>query len=304
MSKNKNLPLIITAGILIVCAVFCAVIYLLPKPEPTPTTVAVVSTEAPTDEASSVQGSTDTPAPPTSPPDPTAASEPDDTPTTEPPTPTPEPPTDTPTPAPTDTPAPPTDAPTPEPPTDTPTPILPPTPIALSGSGDSIVDVQKPAGPMLALISGNGDNSFFAVTSLDANNQPQDLLVNTVETYIGIRPIDFLDGQQTTRFEVKATGNWEIKLHPLDAAERLNVPGEFKGTGDNVITLAGGTPDLANISGNAAGSYFGVMGYGGSFPDMLVNDVEPYQGTVILSPDTIVLVIQATGDWSIAVTGK
>lgn len=192
--------------------------------------------------------------------------------------------------------------PIPELPTETPPPPL--EPIDLSGSGDSVVDAGKPEGPMIARIKGNAENQYFGVTSLDANNEPLDSLVNTTEAYEGVRPVDFIDGQLVTRFEVKAPGNWEIHLLPLSEADKLNVPGEIKGAGDNVIVLTGGTPDLANIAGNASGVYFGVTGYGGSFPNGLVNEVEPYEGQVLLEPDTAVLVVQATGDWTIAVTGK
>ena len=70
-----------------------------------------------------------------------------------------------------------------------------------------------------------------------------------------------------------------------------------------MIILRGGTPDLANVTGNEASRHFSIWGYG-SNPDLLVNTSDPYEGTVILEEDTVVLEINAVGPWSIQVTKK
>lgn len=209
-------------------------------------------------------------------------------------------PTDTATP--TDTP-PPTDTLTPTPPPDTPTPVVTATPAEFSGNGDSIVDVAKSNEPMIAIIQGNSEGRLFAVTSLDANNQHIALLVNTTDPYFGVRPVDFRTGELTTRFEVKAIGGWSIDLLPLTSANKLNVPSEIKGSGDDVLILTGGIPDIAAITGNSSSRLFAVVGYG-SRSDLLVNTTDPYQGQVILNPDTLVLVITAMDEWSIAIAEK
>ena len=201
------------------------------------------------------------------------------------------------TPKPTHTPAP-TDTPRP---TDTPTPI--PEPIRLNGSGDSVVNFDNPFGPAVARIQGNAGARFFSVQNLDANGASLDLLVNTTDVYKGVRPLDFRAGEHTTRFEVNATGNWQIEVAPLALAESLNVPGKYAGKGDQVLLLTGATPDLAKISGNAERRFFAVIGYGGS-SDLLVNTTDPYDGTVILGSDAIVLEVTATGTWQIELTGK
>lgn len=201
------------------------------------------------------------------------------------------------------TPAPPTPTDTPEAPTVTPTPEPTATPAIFSGSGDSIVDVSKSDAPMIAIIQGNDESGYFGVTTLNTNNEQVDLLINTTDPYLGVVPIDFQTGELTTRFEVKATGGWRIDLLPLTSAEKLSVPGQFIGSNDNVLILEGVPPDVATITGNADSRYFGVFGYG-SYSDILINTTDPYQGQVILKPDTLVLVIRASGEWTIAVTGK
>lgn len=217
------------------------------------------------------------------------------------------------TPAPTDTPEPsntptitltPSRTSTPRPtstPTDTPTPTASPTPFVLSGSGDAVVDIEKSDEPALVHIVGNAASAHFAVINHGVDGERIGLLVNTTEPYDGILPLDFLDNEQTGRFEVTAAGAWTIEILPLTAMRQVEVPGEIEGTGDDVIGLAGGTPDTAVITGNAASSHFAVKGYGGSGIDLLVNTTDPYEGTVILDSETFIMEITAVGPWTISI---
>jgi hypothetical protein len=210
------------------------------------------------------------------------------------------PPTDAPPPTITNTP-PPSETPLP---TDTPLPTFtstpPPEPIVLSGAGDSVVDIQKWDGPALAHIAHNGGGNF-AVWNSDANGDHIDLLINTIGAYQGTVPIDFLEREDTHRFEIKAGGAWEIQILPLDMIRKENIPGTVQGTGDEVLSIAG-TPDL--ITANATGSgNFAVWSYGDG-RDLVFNEIAPYSGTATLDGDTFILVIKATGPWSIEVTTR
>lgn len=279
--KKQNLIGKLIFGIVSLC-IICFLISLpisLLSPEPTPTPDTVAEGDLPTD----------TPIP-----EDTPTPESIDTPE---PTATPLPPTETP--EPTNTPGP-TSTPTETPlPTDTPTPEPTPTPAVFSGSGDSVVSLNKSQEPMIIHISGNAQSQHFAVESYDAAGNYLELLANTIEPYDGVRPIDFLEDHHTTRLQVTAVGDWRIELMPITAARVLSVPGEISGNGDDVIIL-NGTPDVATISGNQAASNFAVIGYG-TFPDLLVNTIEPYQGQVIVEPDTVVLEVNATGPWTIVI---
>jgi outer membrane lipoprotein SlyB len=62
--------------------------------------------------------------------------------------------------------------------------------------------------------------------------------------------------------------------------------------------LTGDAPSRATITGNAAGRYFGVRGYG-SFSELLVNTTDPYEGTVRVDGSTMIIVVQAEGEWTI-----
>lgn len=209
--------------------------------------------------------------------------------TTIPPTATPEPPTKTPLP-PTETPIPPTSTPAPD-------------PIVITGSGDSIEDFENPFGAGLYFIEGNQCDRYFGVVSYDAMGNQVELLVNTTAPYKGVRPLDF--GQnQSTRLEIKSQCAWSITIAPLAAIRVLDVPGQIEGKGDDVVLLRGGTPDLAEITGNASGRYFGVYSYGRNSYDVMVNTTEPYTGKVRVNADSLIFEIQSVDNWNIIVTAQ
>jgi hypothetical protein len=207
------------------------------------------------------------------------------------------------TPAPTNTPRP-TNTPLP---TATLTPI--PTPIVLTGSGDMVVDVQKWGGLAIAHITHSGGGNF-AVWNYGANNEKIDLLVNTIGSYDGTRPLDFLPSQQTARFQIEGSGQWEIDILPLQEVRKLALPGSVQGNGDDVLLLYGDTrPDVIAADGSQAKGNFAVWAYGNR-RDLLVNEIAPYSGTVLVDHDLLtdegflILVIEADGQWSIDVKTK
>lgn len=292
-SRNRIILAVIAVIALCCCGLFAYSAYRSSTPEgQAEATARAVEQEATRAEQTAVAAieatdearPTDTPAP-TDTAAPTDTPEPTDTPA---PTNTPEP---TNTPRPTNTPA----------PTDTPTAT--PTPIVLSGSGDSIVDIEKGPDPALVHITGNAGSSFFAVINYDANNEQIGLLVNTTESYDGVRPLDFRNDEHTARFEVQADGAWTIEVIPLTSIERVEIPGAMSGNGDYVFAIIGGTPDTAAITGNAGSDFFAVLGYGNTI-DLLVNTTDPYDGTVLLDSGTAIIEVQAEGEWSMEFTAR
>lgn len=166
-----------------------------------------------------------------------------------------------------------------------------------------MVDLENPWELALIHIKGNASSRHFAVTNYGSDGSEIDLLVNTTDPYDGIRPLDFDADAHTTRFEVKAEGKWELQLMPLTSARQAVVPGTISGKDDDVIILTGANPDIAVIKGNAGSRHFAVIGYGED-SDLLVNTTDPYEGTVILNPDTLVLEVKAVGTWSIDISSK
>ncbi len=200
----------------------------------------------------------------------------------------------------------PTNTPTVQPPTKTPaptvTPTSPPNPITLTGSGDSVLDISKWDGPAILKATYQGGSNFIVENYGDTGNLI-DLLINEIGNYKGTLPIDFLDGEKTTRLAVTAAGPWEFQIQPLDYARHENIPGTISGVGSDVVILSSGTPDLLKADASQASSNFIILGFG-THLDLVINEIAPYTGTVILSSDTVLLSIEATGPWSIEITTK
>jgi hypothetical protein len=193
-------------------------------------------------------------------------------------------------------------------PTETPTNTPEPKIIIFTGSGDSVVDLIKDDWPAILHITGNDASNHFAIRALDNNNELIDGLVNEIDPYDGYLPLDFREGEKTVRFQVIAKGEWKIEVLPIMAHfadNYLDVPGVFEGSGENIFLLVGDTPDKAIISGNEVGAHFAVRSYGHqSGMDILVNEIEPYNGTVVLAADTLMIQVKGKGNWSIEVTSK
>ena len=188
----------------------------------------------------------------------------------------------------------------PPPPTVTPEPA----PIHLSGSGDDVINLDRPAGAALMHVSGNAAGGhLLAVTAYGANGELIDMLVNTNDPYEGVHPLDFYQDQHTTRLEVKATGEWAIDITSLNEGQRFELPGETVGSGDNVLILAGKPPDVATIDGNEAAQEFSVTSFA-PMVKQLVKTTQPYNGKVLLDPQAKILVINAQGPWKINITTK
>lgn len=206
---------------------------------------------------------------------------------------TPEP---TSTPEPTNTPKP-TNTPIP---TATPTPL--PEPIILTGETDSVVDLDKWRGPAIVRITYTGSGNF-AIKNYGANNERYSLLVNTIGNFEGTVPIDFADSEQTVRFEVSARGPWEVNVLPLYEMRRESIPGTITGSGPDVVYLDGHSPDLLIVDGTNAKGNFVIWAYYGTRRRLVVNEIAPYSGTVLLDRETLILEIkEGGGEWSLEIT--
>jgi len=173
-----------------------------------------------------------------------------------------------------------------------------PAPNVYAGSGDSVLDIEKPDDEVLIYVRGNFARSHFAVTGYGSDGEQTELFVNTTGPYEGVRALDFKQGQETIRLEINASGSWRVEIRSLLSARTVEVGDIIKGDGDDVFLIEG-TPDTAIIEGNAAGSHFAVTAYGTS-ADLLVNTVDPYEGEVIVPPDSSAVEVQATGPWAVS----
>lgn len=190
-------------------------------------------------------------------------------------------------------------------PTSTRTPI--PEPIFIEGTGDSVIDINKTFSLGIMHIINTSSRGNFSVWNYDANNEMIDLLVNTIGEYDGHMPFDWVDDENTARLEINSPGSWSIEIFPFDLPYILDfitdVPNTINGAGDSILIFPDGA-DLAIIDASTAKSNFVVYAYGESGLDLLVNEIAPYTGTVMIPSGATGLEIEAEGEWSIELTER
>lgn len=172
--------------------------------------------------------------------------------------------------------------------------FIPPEPITYTGSGDDYFDISPFDSLYYFQITGNSDARHFSVTGYDSSGDYTELFVNTTDYYTG----SVLDSEQNTRtLEVKAEGDWTIIIVSLYTAPVVKAGETYSGIDDAVLLIPLGSSS-AVINGNSLARHFAVKTYGSGF-DLLVNTVDPYNGTVRVDSDATVMAVTAEGGWSI-----
>jgi Protein of unknown function (DUF2510) len=166
----------------------------------------------------------------------------------------------------------------------------------VSGTSDSVIPL--PAGVKAGLITAKytgADN--FIVIGLDANNaQTTDLPVDTIGNYSGVTTWGLESiGNASTQLKVTATGPWTITLSPVSAAP-ASTPAS--GQGDSVF-LYGGSAATWALSTNGSANFI-VMQYSSSpLPNIAVDEIGSYSGSVPMNAGPSVVTIKADGSWTI-----
>jgi hypothetical protein len=177
------------------------------------------------------------------------------------------------------------------------TSTLPPVLAEGSGSGDDVIEIEIQNVPVIATFTHNGGGNF-AIWSLDDAFENVDLLVNTIGTYDGTRPMQF-DGEGVSGFEISADGAWTYVVAPLSETEQVECP--IEGEGDDVVAVtnfisSGGAADLTFD----ADTNFAIWAWGAEGRDLIVNDIGPYEGTVRVQSGLFVWDVTGNeGSWSI-----
>ncbi len=130
----------------------------------------------------------------------------------------------------------------------------------------------------------------------DASLANADLLINTIGNYEGT----VLLPAGTANLEISADGHWTVALLPASAAKSFGA-GQIAGHGDDVVLYTGPTKAAAITHNGTSNFVVKAIPTSGGFPDLLVNEIGPYSGTVRLPGSTIVE-INADGNWSITIS--
>jgi hypothetical protein len=162
-----------------------------------------------------------------------------------------------------------------------------------AGFGDDVISVTKHGtGAQVAIIQHSG-GSNFAVHSLDATMDTNDLLVNEIGNYSGTVLFDARNREQTTALKITAGGSWTVKLVPLTSVRSFDGSAPMTGSGDDVFYYKG--PAKAATFTHDGSSNIAVHTFG-TRPDLLINEIGAYTGTVVWSPG--LYQVSADGNWS------
>ncbi|KQV26664.1 hypothetical protein [Yonghaparkia sp. Root332] len=177
--------------------------------------------------------------------------------------------------------------------------VAPAADVVYSGTGDTILQIELPAGPDsigIATIAHSG-SSNFAVWSLDGDLNQSDLLVNVIGGYAGTVPFNLSTAERITAFEITADGAWTVTLRDVLSVRELPASATTTGQGDDVLVYFGDATvaDLAHTGE----SNFAVWSYGAS-SDLIVNEIGAYTGQVRWPAGTALVQISADGAWTIA----
>ena len=169
------------------------------------------------------------------------------------------------------------------------------TAVSKKGRGDAVIKLPKGASAGVVTFSHRG-SSNVAASVLDSSNQPTgDLLVNEIGSYTGTTAFGLSDmGGEPTKIQITADGSWTIRIAPISSAKLLG--SSAQGKGDMVFRYDGSGSDWA-IS-HKGSSNFAVIQAGGFMPNLAVNEIGSYKGTVPFIDGPSVVTVSADGRWS------
>ena len=170
-------------------------------------------------------------------------------------------------------------------------------PVTKAGVGSSVVDL--PAGSDYGMVTAVSDaDGVFAITELAADNTPSgDLLVDTTGPYSGTTAYGLVRvGAKAAKLKIDASGPWHLTIAPLDKAPTLTLPA--KGASNAVYVYLGPVANWKIVHTAKATTNFSVVQHG-QMPNLLVNAIGNYTGTVPVTAGPTIVTIDAAGPWTI-----
>lgn len=158
----------------------------------------------------------------------------------------------------------------------------------LTGTGNDVKTVDLGGLPAIITFTCEACTDNTVVKT----NGTEGLLVNAIGAYTGSHLVD-TDGTATTELTVEADSAWTLTVADISTVKFAS--GEASGHGDQVFFLEGDT-SKATVK-NTGEEDFIVIGFGGDAPELAVNEIGPYEGTVQLKAGFIQ--VRSDGDWTI-----
>jgi hypothetical protein len=170
--------------------------------------------------------------------------------------------------------------------------------IEASGTGAQTITLPTGAQAGMATFTHHG-SSDFVVTALGEHDEPTgELLVNAIGDYRGTTAYGLSElGGSAVKLQVEADGTWTARIAPLARAPVLRP--EASGTGDAVFRYEGGPTDWTVTHDGT--SNFAVAEYpiDDPLPNLMVNEIGRYQGSVQATEGPAVVTVNADGAWTI-----
>lgn len=127
------------------------------------------------------------------------------------------------------------------------------------------------------------------------SNQMSELLVNEIGAYSGTVSYGLM-GDESGMLQITADGAWTVQIAPITTAPLATGP--LKGSGDAVYKYEGPAA-VASIT-HTGSANFVVHQSDGTWPNLLINEIGPYEGSVPLMAGPSLLLITADGAWTVA----
>jgi hypothetical protein len=152
------------------------------------------------------------------------------------------------------------------------------------------------AGIVTAKSAGSGN---FVIETLDSKNKETGLLVNVIGAYHGTTAFGLSD-EDVARLKITATGRWSVQVAPIATAPQLRSSATSRT--DAVYLWLGGPSDWAMT--HKGDSNFVVTEYGGEGfgPNLLVNEIGKYSGTVPAEQGPSVVTVEASSLWTLRIS--
>jgi len=184
----------------------------------------------------------------------------------------------------------------------TPCPVAPPDPFTYTGQGTAVVEIAKPtSGPVVVELDIQSTSNTI-VWSLDTNLETNDLLVNEIGNYQGVKLMDlpFFTPQTTRYLDITATGLWTVRVRNLTTAPSFDT--SITGQGDRVLRYTG--PARVMRLTHDGPSNFIVWNHRdylatSTDSDLVVNVIGPYDATRPFQAGPALIEVTADGNWSI-----
>lgn len=173
-------------------------------------------------------------------------------------------------------------------------PLVLPDPITYTGSGDDVIEIETFDLAWYLHIEGNSEARHFAIKGYDEEDNKTELFVNTTSKYSG----DVLDPSLKTKvLEITANGDWSITVAPILSLPMYVKGDTIEGTGDSIVPLISSSSTMTIAY--YGDSNFVVREFTENRTNLLVNEIGAYDGKVKSSSDAFLLLVKASGDWTI-----